>query len=126
MEENVMLDSLRDLVELSELPDSRKAFYRQSLDSIKTFMSMPLKDVAELLAISRQTMQKQEENILASGNPAAINDLAESKEFINDLFEEAEVASLKKVGAITSAEEASFVAARSLLTKLATPSTTAT
>jgi len=118
MDDQLLVDSFQTLISLSSLPEDRKEYFLNNLEPEK-LAKLPLEDLAELLSAMKEAVANKERQIALSDDPDELNDYLDAKEFFNELFYEAEVETLKDVGAINKKEEASLVAARSLLEKFA-------
>lgn len=116
--DNILIDSLKDVVLSSSLPEEKKRWCAEQLSS-ENLAQLPIEELAKILETTRLACEEQKQKILSSSDAAAINDFADAKAFIDEIFEEAEIQVLKDVGGISKQEEASVVAARTFLTKLA-------
>jgi hypothetical protein len=122
MIDTTLFDNLKETLLGSSLSQEKKQQFVANLSAEK-LTKLSIEELAELLKASRIAIDEREQQILASGDPDAVADYTEAKAFIDDLFFEAETQTLKDLGAIDRKEEASLVAARNLLEKLATPQT---
>lgn len=91
------LSILADLVEYSDAPEERKHFLLPFLTDAR-FKSMSVQDLGELMSVLQQANKKIEKETIASNDPDAINELTARKQFVRELFYEAQMDAFAKAG----------------------------
>ena len=101
MDKDLIIKTLRSLVEVSVLPAEKKDLYLQKL-TLEKLKELSLEEGAELLKILEETLDDQEQMVVSQPDPDVLNDFVDAKEFLNDLVYEAEKKAITDLGAASN------------------------